>query len=376
MNNRTLGAVKGTRAKWAATGTALALVAGLGGFAAQAANAAGEPSFAPWDEENPNPISLTDALVFYKNADFGWVVNTHLSEVTELAYTVADGHSTAGATAYAPSFQLITHSDQKTYARLVWEPYMQADELDPVSGEYTDLQDGLWWTNKIPSGPGSQADPQPLAFFADGGAAGWTNVVAGAIDVHQGSTSETVSTITHVSFNGSAVPLGNPDATPFDSADIDDAVAEATTPLDEQLEGQSGVIRDQAAEIAALKGQLEAKTAKATSLQKQLDAKAAELKSYKATHHTADGTDLRESRALLSAAPVHGRTVGVDLTGTIAKADSVKYQWYLSGKAVDGATKSTYKVPANATKRSVSVKVTGTSGYITFSIHSNTVAAK
>ena len=90
-----------------------------------------------------------------------------------------------------------------------------------------------------------------------------------------------------------------------------------------------------------------------------------------------DGSSIGESRALLSAAPVHGQTVGVKLTGTIGtKATAVKYQWYLSGKAVVGATKSTYKVPATAKGKSVSVKVTGTYKNIVFAIHSNTLAAK
>jgi hypothetical protein len=68
--------------------------------------------------------------------------------------------------------------------------------------------------------------------------------------------------------------------------------------------------------------------------------------------------------------------MGVAKSGTIAKATSVKYQWYLGGAAVKGATKSTYLVPSSARGTSVSVKVTGTYKYMVFSVHSNTVTAK
>lgn len=347
------GAAKVARSKWVATGAALALVVGVGGFAAQAANAEGG-SLAVYDEaDSPNPFSLTNALVFYKGADLGWVVNTPIADVHSLGYTVADGKPVGAATeGYAPSFQLVTKSDQKSYARLVWEPYQQVGALDANTGAYTDVEDGVWWTNKIANGnPGSQADPQPLSFFYNDGGAGWTNVVVGAITIKQGTTTDVVSTVTKVSFNGTDMALGNADTTPFDSSDV----TAATTPLN---------------------GQIASQTAQITALQAQLAAKTAELAAYKASHHTADGTKIGLSRALLAATPVHGRTVGVKLSGTIAKATAVKYQWYLSGIPVAGATKSTYKVPANAKGRSVSVMVTGTSSYITFAIHSNTVTAK
>jgi hypothetical protein len=43
---------------------------------------------------------------------------------------------------------------------------------------------------------------------------------------------------------------------------------------------------------------------------------------------------------------------------------------------VAGATKSTYAVPSNAKGKSVSVKVWGTSKYLSFGVHSNTVNAR
>jgi hypothetical protein len=307
------------RSKWVAIASALALTLVGGGLALQSASASG--SFPVYDEsDSPNPLSATNGLIFYKAADLGWTVSDTgipLTDVTEASYTVKSG------TGYAPSYQLITKSDQFSYARLVWEPYQQDPQQGPNDGTFTNVQNGIWWTNKIGSGAGSQSDPQPLSFFASGGGAGWTNVKAGVADIHQGGTTEVTSLVTHVSFNGTSIPLGDADNTPFSQSDIDTAV-----------------------------------------------------NAYQATHHTADGTDLGASRALLSSTPTHGKYVGVKLQGSMARATDRHYQWFLSGDAVSGATHSTYKVPSSAKGKSVSVRVTGTYKYMVFGIHSNTVKAK
>ncbi|MGI9824214.1 hypothetical protein [Agromyces sp. Marseille-Q5079] len=380
-------ATRRSRTTRVATAAVAVLAIAATGLSVQAANAA-DVSFPVYDEtDSPNPHGLTNALVFYKAADLGWVVNAPIADVDSLAYTVAQ------STSYAPSFQLVTKSDQKSYARLVWEPYVQEDELDPNAGAYTDLEDGLWWTNKIASGPGSQASPQPLSFFGDPNGAGWTNVVVGAIDIHQGNSTESTSTVTKVSYNGTDIPLGTTDTTPFDQADLDAAVGTATAPLATEVTDLQGQVETKDATIAALEADADAKDATIAGLQSQIAAKNATITSlqskvstltsqvssltaYKNTHHTADGTFIGWSRALLSTTPVAGRAVGVTKQGTIADATSVKYQWYLSGKPVAGATKSTYTVPSSAKGKSVSVKVWGTVKYVQFSIHSNTAAAK
>lgn len=129
--------------------------------------------------------------------------------------------------------------------------------------------------------------------------------------------------------------------------------------------------------ITSLNSQIVSLNTQVTALNGQVTAVQNSLTAYKGNHHTADGTDLGYSRALLAGTPTHGKTVGVALSGTIlSKATSVHYQWYLSGKAVAGATKSTYKVPTSATGKAVSVKVTGTYKYMVFSVYSNTTAAK
>ena len=80
----------------------------------------------------------------------------------------------------------------------------------------------------------------------------------GVADIHQGGTTESTSLVTHVSFNGTAIPLGDADDTPFTQADIDSAVS-----------------------------------------------------AYSATHHTADGTDHRPS-PMISPAAAGTRNVSAD----------------------------------------------------------------
>lgn len=249
---------------------AMALVVGT--FAAQAA-AAG-PSFAAYDEgDSPNPLAVTNGLVFYTAADMGWLVEAPIADVDSLSYTVGAGSTTlfdssgvAQAVGYAPAFQLVLSATRpgtaSTYARLVWEPYMQAGALNPEHGSYTNLEDGVWWSSKIASGLGSADLPAPLSFFEDGGGAGWSNVIVTAIAVHQGGTSQTSSVVTSVGYNGESVPLGNADVTLFDQSDIDAAVAAAEAPLNAQIDdltSQNGTLTsDNAAlttQVTSLQGQ-------------------------------------------------------------------------------------------------------------------------
>ena len=165
-----------------------------------------------------------------------------------------------------------TNVTQK-YTRLVWEPYMQDAKLDPNAGDYTNVEDGDWWTSKIPTGPGSQDDPQPLSFFTDAvadGGAGWNNVNVFAFAVHQGTTTEATSIVSSITYQGTEVAIGKADLTPFDQADIDEAVA----PVQDELD------------------------------------------TYKAGHSISDDVNINWSRAALVGTPVHGKTVSVKLSGT------------------------------------------------------------
>lgn len=319
---KTNSAARTGRSTWATLAAAFALTVGLSGFALQAASAAvGDDIYD--EDDSPNPLNATNALVFYKAADIGWWVNgvnvtIPIADLGAMSYTVED------STDFAPSFQLITKSDQFTYARLVWEPYQQNPPQGPNEGVFTDVQTGLWWTNKI-SNPnlGSQSAPQPLSFFQNGAGAGWTGVEVAAIDLHQGTTTESTSLVTNVTYDGTSIPLGDADNTPFDQADLDGAVD-----------------------------------------------------SYASTHHHEDGDYIGWSRASLSVTPYAGRWVGVSLRGAIGAADDLEYQWYLGGTKVSGATSKFYKVPSNARGKAVSVLVTGTYQFVRFGVQSNTSAAK
>lgn len=64
---------------------------------------------------------------------------------------------------------------------------------------------------------------------------------------------------------------------------------------------------------------------------------------------------------------IGSKKVGATLTadpGTWTDGATLKYQWYVNGKAVKGATGQQWKIPAAAHKKKISVKVTGSlSGY-------------
>ena len=93
---------------------AIALV--VGAFAAQAA--ASGPAFGAYDEgDSPNPLPVTNGLVFYTAADMGWTVNAPIADIDSLSYTVAagsttkfDSHGVALATGFAPSYQLVLNA--------------------------------------------------------------------------------------------------------------------------------------------------------------------------------------------------------------------------------------------------------------------------
>ena len=318
MTSNPVADVKAPRSRWVAFAAAFVLACGLSSFAVQSASAAVGDDI--YDEpDSPNPINATNALIFYKAADIGWWINGEntsipIADLGAMSYTVED------STSFAPSFQLISKSDQFTYARLVWEPYQQDPAQGPNEGTFTDVQDGVWWTNKIANpNPGSQSDPQPLSFFGNGAGAGWTNVVVGAIDLHQGTTTESTSLVTNVTYDGTSIPLGNADNTPFDQADVDAAVD-----------------------------------------------------SYAATHHFVDGDYIGASRAYLKPSPVAGKKLYVVRSGTLRIATNVTYQWYLEGSPVPGATNSSYTIPANARGKVVSVRVIGTHQFVRFGVQSNT----
>jgi hypothetical protein len=79
---------------------------------------------------------------------------------------------------------------------------------------------------------------------------------------------------------------------------------------------------------------------------------------------TATTTSKATARVALAGTPTISGTarVGKKLTakpGTWTKSTSFSYQWYANGKAIRGATKSTYTISSGAKGKVISVKVTG-----------------
>ena len=201
--------------------------------------------------------------------------------------------------------------------------------------------------------------------MADAGA-GWTNVGVFAFAIHQGTTTSATSYVTSITYGGADVPVTNSDATPFKQADIDAAKAPLQADLDAANDAND-----------TLQGQLDAATDANETLQGQLDAATDELNDYKEHHSNVNGTSVGLSRTLLTGKAYHGKTIGVQMRGTIAlPATAVTHQWYIDGKPVAGATKATFKIPANAKGKTVVVRSNGTSNNIKFSVMSNPVTVR
>ncbi|GAB2698620.1 protocatechuate 3,4-dioxygenase beta subunit [Microbacterium marinum] len=77
----------------------------------------------------------------------------------------------------------------------------------------------------------------------------------------------------------------------------------------------------------------------------------------------------------ISGTPVIGSTLTAK-PGTWTKGTKLAYQWLAGGKAISGATKSTYKVTSGAANKTITVRVTGSlTGYTTTSKTSKATAA-
>ena len=103
------------------------------------------------------------------------LAGTPLADIDTVSYWAFRSAASTGGPGIDLSLNVsITGSSVPTgYATLVYEPYNQsggpAAILDDVwqawNATATTPMDGLWWTNKIANGPGSQASPQPWAAF-------------------------------------------------------------------------------------------------------------------------------------------------------------------------------------------------------------------
>lgn len=338
-----------------------------GSFTIMLPAAADTANYTSWiEKDDPAPFNTTGGLVFYNAASINFgdpnadkTLNSlgSLKDVSGLAYTVKDSSS------YAPSYQIGISGGTKdvTYARLVWEPYQQSPSLSANSGTYTDLEKGRWWAANVfvknpdqsdPTKPtvtttpfaggveGSQSKPQELSFFAEFFGNG-TNV--DFFGVKQGKGTESTSTVTHLEFAGKNVPLGDVDTTPYDSADI----SAATDPLQAKLDASRAELDATKDQLAQTKAALGAATSTTTATQAMVTATRNSLYAERAQR----GVILGTKRV--------GKTVTAKLAHSVPGA-TLSFKWYVGGKKVPKATKSTLRLKRAYVGRTLSVKITTT----------------
>ncbi|MGI9578551.1 MAG: hypothetical protein ACR2OH_10155 [Microthrixaceae bacterium] len=100
---------------------------------------------------------------------------TPLADIDDISYWAKKSSASTGGDAIHLSLNvaIIGTSVPTNFATLVYEPYQQSgtqsaiqlDTWQEWDATATAPDDGLWWTNKILSGPGSQAEPMPWAGF-------------------------------------------------------------------------------------------------------------------------------------------------------------------------------------------------------------------
>lgn len=349
----------------------------IGGFAAAAPAQADTATYDSWTEDY-KPLATTGGLVFYQGTDinFGHLNEgkatglVRLMDVSGLSYTVdQSGRPSEADKAYAPSYQLGIVNARKgiTYARLVWEPYQQNPSAGDETGAYNSVQDGVWWGANVfttsgkqtpfGDGAGSQSHPQPLAEFID--YFGWDAQIA-FFGIKQGSTSNVTSTVTSLTFLGKQVALGNPDTTPYTAKDITDA----TTPLQTALTKARADLTKANADLAKATTDLATAKHANENLQSQLDAAKAALTQSEAAALAKLVAAQNEARTLqaklvtISGTAKVGKTVTAKFGTTLSAVMAPTYQWYVGGKAIKGATKSSLKLATAYARKSLSVKVT------------------
>lgn len=339
----------------------------LSGAVAASTASAETINLVDWVEgENGHALKVVDGLVFFAGAQINFGTSepgpnpapfaavdaiAGLDEIDGLAYTVAE------STSYAPSFQLVIAADAAdpgpvTYARLVFEPYQQEPGQGPDTGEFTDLEDGLWWGNRVfvngagsspfGSGDGSQSSPQPLSFFADYFG---ESAEVKAISVQQGTTSNITSVVTSLEVEGKRIDLGHADETPYTQADIDAAKAKVPADVQAALDAANAKVTELEAALAAAQSEIS---------ELKNDVAAAEEAAAKASDKVLKA---RAGAAVTLAGKAKvGKTLRVKTASF--KGIKVKYTWYVGGKKVAKAKKSTLKLKKSFAKKPVKVVVT------------------
>ena len=118
---------------------------------------------------SPGPSADKAQLMSFEKAGVA------LSSITTVSYWSYRSSASTGnpAIALALNVSVTGSTVPGGFAQLVFEPYhqsggnagVQADTWQHWDATATTAGDGRWWTSKIPTGPGSQANPQSWAAF-------------------------------------------------------------------------------------------------------------------------------------------------------------------------------------------------------------------
>ncbi len=122
-----------------------------------------------WFSEYGTP-TFTDtgvvlSTVSVTKMDYVHATSTPLADIDSLGYSVTNLGPSGTPTA---SFQLTVLGANRLdgtpsgFTTLVWEPYRNGHAID-ASGDFTDIQDGYWWSTRPILGANGQSDPQLLS---------------------------------------------------------------------------------------------------------------------------------------------------------------------------------------------------------------------
>ncbi|MGC5167038.1 hypothetical protein [Luteimicrobium sp. DT211] len=328
--------------------------------AGSAACTSGTESQSDYATEDVSPsfvssgIKLDGSTAAGQAVDFYHAESGALSSVAGLGYTIATNDGGA-----QPSY-VIEIDPQKGdlhYATLVWEPYQNGYALATATGRFSDLEAGKWWTSKIPSGPGSQAEPTSLAtvesLFPDA-----TLLSHG---VHLGTGQTTVSVISDTTFNCLTTTFG----LPSDDAAVALGSAAVGKPVAPDLTSWQPVSPSFAWSVD---GHQVATTATYTPTAQDLGKPLTVSVSGAADGHVpatvtskpvtiAKGTFASTEAPVLSGTPVVGQTLTVTTGSWSAPDTTVTYQWYRDATKIGTGARS-YKLTADDSGRKVSVQIT------------------
>ena len=246
-------------------------------------------------------------------------------------------------------YSIVLTSDDVDYLRITaLDSALTADTLWAATGYWKD-------DARTPASPGVQIAQTLAQWAADEDPWGAGDVLDGAL-LHQiGArhfSGEGAGSVASITYDATTYAFGT---TAFDQADIDAAKAEVPAGYVSQAAADAAV----ASAVAPLNAKIGTLEAKVADLEAQLAAaKKATASAEKAAAKANDAALKAQAAAPyeVSGTVKVGKTLRVK--GKSYSGISVKYQWYVGGKKVSKATKSTYKLAKADRNKSVRVDVT------------------